>query len=136
MCSSDLMARALFQSWFVDFDPVRAKAAGQTPAGIDPATADLFPAEFEDSALGEFPKGWRVGTLGDVLKMMSKGISVEEMDDAAAYIGLEHMPRRSIALDQWDTAAELQSNKSGFNRGDILFGKLRPLLSQSRHRSG
>lgn len=52
------MARALFQSWFVDFDPVRAKAAGQTPSGMDPATADLFPSAFEDSELGEIPKGW------------------------------------------------------------------------------
>jgi type I restriction enzyme S subunit len=122
----EAMARALFQSWFVDFDPVRAKAAGQTPAGMNPATAALFPSEFEDSALGEIPKGWKVGTLGEVLKATSNGVSVEEMDDNAAYIGLEHMPRRSIALDQWGTAAELQSNKSSFKRGDILFGKLRP----------
>lgn len=54
----EAMARALFQSWFVDFDPVRAKAAGQTPAGMDQATADLFPSEVEDSELGEIPKGW------------------------------------------------------------------------------
>lgn len=124
--SLQAMARALFQSWFVDFDPVRAKAAGQPPAGMDPATADLFPAESEDSALGDIPKGWKVSTLGDVLKSSSNGLSVEEMDGNAAYIGLEHMPRRSIALDQWGTAAGLQSNKNSFNRGDILFGKLRP----------
>jgi len=60
----EAMARALFKSWFVDFDPVRAKAQGQTPPGMDPATAALFPSEFEDSELGEIPKGWRATTLG------------------------------------------------------------------------
>jgi len=60
----EAMARALFKSWFVDFDPVRAKAQGQTPPGLDPATAALFPSEFQDSDLGEIPKGWRATTLG------------------------------------------------------------------------
>jgi type I restriction enzyme, S subunit len=54
----EAMARALFKSWFVDFDPVRAKAQGQTPPGLDPATAALFPSEFEGSELGKIPKGW------------------------------------------------------------------------------
>ncbi len=60
----EAMARALFKSWFVDFDPVRAKAQGKTPTGMDPATAALFPGEFQDSELGEIPKGWRATTLG------------------------------------------------------------------------
>ncbi len=55
------IARALFKSWFVDFDPVHAKARGEPPAGMDAATAALFPAEFEESELGLIPKGWRVG---------------------------------------------------------------------------
>ena len=59
------MARALFQSWFVDFDPVRAKAAGRQPAGLDAETAALFPDAFEDSALGGIPQGWCVGMLGN-----------------------------------------------------------------------
>ena len=54
----EAMARALFQSWFVDFDPVRAKLDGRQPPGLDPATAALFPNEFEDSELGHIPKGW------------------------------------------------------------------------------
>ena len=69
----ETMARALFQSWFVDFDPVRAKAAGQTPAGMDPATADLFPSELEDSAVGAIPKGWACGTVEDVCESISSG---------------------------------------------------------------
>ncbi len=52
------IARALFTSWFVRFDPVRAKAAGRQPEGMDAETAALFPSEFEESALGPFPKGW------------------------------------------------------------------------------
>jgi type I restriction enzyme S subunit len=56
-------ARALFQSWFVDFDPVHAKSRGELPAGMDAETAALFPDSFEDSALGLIPRGWRVATV-------------------------------------------------------------------------
>jgi type I restriction enzyme S subunit len=60
------MARAIFKSWFVDFDPVRAKAEGRQPAGMDAATAALFPDSFEDSELGKIPKGWQVRPVRDV----------------------------------------------------------------------
>lgn len=59
------MARALFQSWFVDFDPVRAKIEGRAPVGLDAETAALFPAAFQDSPLGPIPKGWSVSTIGE-----------------------------------------------------------------------
>jgi len=57
----EAMARAIFKSWFVDFDPVRAKGAGREPVRMDPVTAALFPNSFEESRLGETPKGWVVG---------------------------------------------------------------------------
>ena len=57
----EAMARALFKSWFVDFDPVRAKAEGRDP-GLPKPLADLFPARLVDSELGEIPEGWEVGT--------------------------------------------------------------------------
>jgi type I restriction enzyme S subunit len=60
----EAMARALFKSWFVDFDPVRAKAAGCDP-GLPKPLADLFPDFLEDSELGEIPKGWEVGSIDD-----------------------------------------------------------------------
>ncbi len=60
-------ARALFQSWFVDFDPVHARARGEQPAGMDAATAALFPSRFVDSPLGPIPEGWRVGRLDDLV---------------------------------------------------------------------
>jgi type I restriction enzyme S subunit len=62
------IARALFKSWFIDFDPVRAKMDGRQPTGMDVETAALFPDEFEDSVLGKIPKGWRVKSIGDVVK--------------------------------------------------------------------
>lgn len=58
------LARAIFKSWFVDFDPVYAKANGEPPTGMDAATAALFPDAFEESELGAIPKGWRIGTVG------------------------------------------------------------------------
>ena len=54
----EAMARALFQSWFVDFDPVRAKLDGREPVGLDPDIAALFPDSFQDSEVGHIPKGW------------------------------------------------------------------------------
>jgi len=63
----EAMARAIFKSWFVDFDPVRAKAEGRDP-GLPKEIADLFPDDFEDSDLGEIPKGWRISPIGDVVQ--------------------------------------------------------------------
>lgn len=65
------IARAIFKSWFVDFDPVRAKAAGQQPPGLKPEIAALFPDSFEDSELGEIPKGWRVRHIGELAEVSS-----------------------------------------------------------------
>ena len=67
------MVRAIFKSWFVDFDPVRAKAAGEPPSGLAPAIADLFPDEFEESELGEIPKGWEVEPIGDIVRAVGGG---------------------------------------------------------------
>ena len=59
------IAQALFKSWFVDFDPVRAKMEGRTPEGMDDATAALFPDALEETELGPVPKGWRYSTIGE-----------------------------------------------------------------------
>ncbi len=64
----EAIAQALFKSWFVDFDPVRAKAEGREPEGMDAATAALFPNEFEESELGSIPKGWQVDEIGKVVQ--------------------------------------------------------------------
>jgi type I restriction enzyme S subunit len=121
----EAMARALFKSWFVDFDPVRAKSESRDP-GLPKPLADLFPDAFEDSALGEIPKGWEAGTLGDVAEHPRRGVRPSEIGPQTPYIALEHMPMRSIVLADWGYGHGLESNKFKFNRGEILFGKLRP----------
>jgi len=69
----EALARALFQSWFVDFDPVRAKLDGRQPAGLDEATAALFPSHFQDSPLGHIPEGWTVERVGQVVDCVGGG---------------------------------------------------------------
>jgi type I restriction enzyme S subunit len=66
----EAIARAIFKSWFVDFDPVHAKAEGREPVGMDPETAALFPDSFQDSPLGKIPKGWEIATLGECAELL------------------------------------------------------------------
>ncbi len=76
----ETMALTLFQSWFLDFDPVRAKQEGRIPAGLDESTAALdestaalFPSQFQDSELGEIPRGWELQPLGNLLDTLETG---------------------------------------------------------------
>lgn len=69
----EAMARTLFQSWFVDFDPVRAKLDGYKPTGLDASTAALFPATFQDSPLGHIPQGWAIKPVGKVVDCVGGG---------------------------------------------------------------
>ena len=64
---SENLISSLFRSWFIDFDPVKAKAEGKLPYGMDEETAALFPDSFEDSELGPIPAGWKVGRVEDIL---------------------------------------------------------------------
>ena len=122
----EAIAQALFKSWFVDFDPVHARARGEEPAGLAPEVAALFPDSFEESELGMVPKGWKVGVLGEVADTVRKQIQPGAMTADTLYVGLEHIPRLSLGLNAWGTAEELESAKSCFEKGDVLFGKLRP----------
>ncbi|MDI4633481.1 restriction endonuclease subunit S [Pelomonas sp. V22] len=89
----EAIAQALFKSWFVDFDPVRAKRDGRPPDGMDEATAALFPDSFEDSELGEVPSGWSVQSL-DGIAIYLNGLALQkfppESDD-------EYLPVVKIA---------------------------------------
>lgn len=141
------MAQALFKSWFVDFDPVHAKATLKhhdtvTPSQggsdwsverarafldrMDPNIDALFPDSFVDSQLGPIPEGWEVGAMGKRAGQRRCGVHPQHIDPGTPYIALEHMPRRCIALSEWDTADGLASSKFRFEERDILFGKLRP----------
>ena len=87
------IAQALFKSWFIDFDPVRAKAEGREPEGMDAAMAALFPAEFEESVIGLIPKGWQARSL-DSFAAYLNGLALQkfpaESDD-------EYLPVIKIA---------------------------------------
>ena len=119
------MARTIFQDWFVDFGPVRAKLEGREPY-LPPDLWSLFPDRLVDSELGEMPEGWEVGKVEDVAGQRRIGAKPEQIDPNTPYIALEHIPRQCIALSEWDKAEGLASSKFRFEEGDILFGKLRP----------
>ncbi|MCL4478387.1 MAG: restriction endonuclease subunit S [Deltaproteobacteria bacterium] len=80
----EAMARAIFKSWFIDFDPVHAKAKGRDPK-LPKQITDLFPDSFEQSQLGEIPKGWRGETLGSILEL-AYGKGLREQDRRLGYI--------------------------------------------------
>jgi len=120
------MAWALFKSWFVDFDPVRAKLDGRQPPGLDPATAALFPSKFQDSPLGPIPHGWQATKLGDIAMNISITFDFKRTPEVifintgdvlegsflhskrTAHIGLPGQAKKSIRPD------------------DILFSEIRP----------
>ena len=118
----EALARAIFKDWFVDFGPTRAKAEGQEPY-LAPELWALFPDALDDE---DKPEGWRHGKLADVADSPRRGISPSEVTEETPYIGLEYMPKRSIALTEWEGAGRVISNKSIFKKGEFLFGKLRP----------
>jgi type I restriction enzyme S subunit len=122
----EAMARALFQSWFVDFDPVRAKLDGRKPEGLDEATAALFTGCFQESALGEIPNGWRLGTLGELVQLRTDRVEATPAKDGMRYIALEDMPSKSIDLSNYQLGSAVNSSITAFRRGDILFGSMRP----------
>jgi len=118
----EAMARAIFKDWFVDFGPTHAKMEGRVPY-LAPDIWSLFPDRLDDEGK---PEGWRAGKLGDVAQQVGQTVSPETLDPNTPYIGLEHMPRRSIALSDWAGAGKVTSGKLVFQKRDFLFGKLRP----------
>ena len=122
----EAMTRALFQSWFVDFDPVRAKLDGCKPTGLDEATAALFPDSFQESALGEIPDGWRLGTLGELVELRTNRVDATPAKDSSRYIALEDMPSKSIDLSNFQLGSAVNSSIIAFRKGDVLFGSMRP----------
>lgn len=119
------IARAMFKSWFVEFDPVRQKMEGGDP-GLLPSLAALHPATLGTHDQGDIPSGWTLGRVGDIAEESRASVRPEQIDPDTPYIGLEHMPRCSIDLSEWGRAGDVSSGKLAFRNGDILFGKLRP----------
>jgi type I restriction enzyme S subunit len=120
-------AKAVFKSWFVDFDPVCAKAEGRDP-GLPKRIADLFPDSFEDSELGEIPKGWKVVPLPDVIDVnpprpLHKG-------DAAPYLDMANMPTRGHSPDE--VVDRPFGSGMRFVNGDTLVARITPCLENGK----
>ncbi len=94
----EAIAQALFKSWFVDFDPVHARARGEQPAGLSPEVAALFPDGFEESALGVVPKGWRASTLGECCGYLNRGLSPKYLEDGGVIV-INQKCIRDFAVD-------------------------------------
>lgn len=98
----------------------------QMNESLEALSQTIFKSWFVDATATKRTKGWRTGTLGEVAENPRRSIQPDEIKSSTPYIGLEHMPRRCIALSEWAHADELESNKFEFERDEILFGKLRP----------
>lgn len=123
----EAMARAIFKSWFVDFDPVRAKAAGRASGGMPPEIAALFPDGFEDSELGEIPKGWRVSTLAAVSRLNPETWSKTTRPDQIFYLDLSNTKWGRIESVTAYSSAEAPSRAQRVLRpGDTIVGTVRP----------
>ncbi len=103
------MARLLYREWFVHF---------RFPGHED--------VEFVDSDLGLVPEGWEAGKFSDLVSEITETVSPEEIAEGTAVVGLEHLPRRSTTLCDWESAFDVGSRRKVFQEGDILFGKIRP----------
>lgn len=98
----EAMAQALFKSWFVDFDPVRAKAEGRRPFGMDAETAQLFPNVLEDSGLGLVPRGWRHVPVKDACEGLFDGphATPPETSDGPIFLGIRNFRPTSLDLSE------------------------------------
>ena len=121
----EAMARALYRSWFVDFDPVHARSQGLPPAHMDQATAALFPDRFGEDGL---PDGWEMGTLGDLIEFnprekIAKG-------EIAPYLDMKAMPNSGMTPDEAIQRAFTSGTK--FRHGDTLLARITPCLENGK----
>ena len=124
----EAMARALFKSWFVDFDPVRAKMSDRDP-GLPKHLADLFPDRLVDSELGPVPEGWEVGCFGDIVEQMRDKENPPASPDAVFH----HFSIPAFDEDQWpkvERGENIKSQKSRVPPGTVLLSKLNPEIER------
>jgi type I restriction enzyme, S subunit len=124
----EAIAQALFKSWFVDFDPVRAKSEGRTPEGLDEATAALFPDSFEAPALGLVPKGWHMAPLAEAFEMnparkLKKGVAAPYLDMASVSTQ-GHVVEGAIEREM--------GSGTKFINGDTLLARITPCLENGK----
>jgi type I restriction enzyme S subunit len=122
------MAQAIFKSWFVDFDPVKAKMNGEQPEGMDAITASLFPEKLVESELGLIPDGWEVGDLSDLMDFNPK--RTLKKGTVAPYLDMKNMPTSGhLALEIYDR--EMGSGTK-FMNGDSLLARITPCLENGK----
>ena len=120
------IAQAIFKSWFIDFDPVHAKQQGVECAGIDKATADLFPDSFEESEQGLIPTGWTIKQLKDIaVRHVEKIKNVVDWENEYL-IDLSRIDSKTLFNIKNGLGKELTTSVTKFAKGDILFGAIRP----------
>ena len=123
----EAIAQALFKSWLVDFDPVRAKMEGRTPEGMDEATAALFPDGLEESELGVVPTGWRIGTLADLSDLNPESWTARKHPQTVAYVDLANAKDNEISTITDFAFADAPSRARRVLRtGDTIVGTVRP----------
>jgi type I restriction enzyme S subunit len=119
----EAIAQALFKSWFVDFDPVRAKVEGREPEGMDATTAALFPSEFEESELGLIPKGWSSPAVYDLAQFIN-GAAYKAFDPNREKRGLpiiKIVELKAGVTEQTAYSDVQMPYKYRIDQGDILF---------------
>lgn len=120
------IAKAIFKSWFVDFDPVRAKMEGR-PTGLPDDVSDLFPDELVDSEIGEIPKGWEVNELRSLVSLNAKNWTKRNHPDSLEYLDLGNIKSNTIIETEkykWDEAPSRARRVLSF--GDTIVGTVRP----------
>ncbi len=121
------MARALFKSWFVDFDPVRAKMEGRYP-GLPKHLANLFPDRLVDSELGPIPEGWEVKALEQFIELNPRE-SIKR-GTMAPYLNMAALPTSGPNPD--DTILREYTSGTRFRNGDTLFARITPCLENGK----
>ena len=123
----EAMARALFQSWFVDFDPVRAKLDGRKPPGMDDATAALFPEHLEHGGHGMLPHGWRHAAIDEVCAINAWTLSKDDDLETLEYVEISEVSRGNIANIATYTRGEEPSRaRRRLLHGDTALSTVRP----------
>lgn len=119
------IAKAIFKSWFIDFDPTRAKVEGK-PTGLPDEISDLFPNQLEESELGDIPKGWYCTELKKFIGEVGEKVQPSNETTNKPYVPIECIASRSLVLREKKEGSEANSSLVAFNKRDILFGAMRP----------
>lgn len=119
-------AQRIFRSWFIDFDPVKAKMAGEEPVGMDAETAAIFADSMEEHELGLLPSGWKTSSLGDLVELVGERATAGGATLSAPYVPIDQISSKSIFLKNWLSGEEAKTSLVSFQQGDVLFGAMRP----------